>query len=157
MWICQFLPSVWLMSEEGRGRGRAIPPEPSSLTFIKKLVPCDNLEALGGEEDEREIQEGGDILYLWLIHVNIWQKPTQYCKAIILQLKEIFFFKEAHLKPLLTSYLLTFHWPKQVIQPSPIWMGKKVVQPTAGGFWVEESTGLYVKKITSRADRSSVV
>ena len=105
----------------------------------------------------RKAQEGGDIIYLWLIHVNIWQKPTQYCKAIILQLKEIFFFKEAHLKPLLTSYLLTFHWPKQVIQPSPIWMGKKVVQPTAGGFWVEESTGLYVKKITSRADRSSVV
>ena len=21
-------------------------------------------------------------IYLWLIHVNIWQKPTQYCKAI---------------------------------------------------------------------------
>ena len=24
--------------------------------------------------------------YLWLIHVDVWQKPTQYCKAII-QLK----------------------------------------------------------------------
>ena len=24
---------------------------------------------------------------LWLIHVVVWQKPTQYCKAIILQLK----------------------------------------------------------------------
>ena len=23
-------------------------------------------------------------VYLWLIHVAIWQKPTQYCKAIIL-------------------------------------------------------------------------
>ena len=22
-----------------------------------------------------------------LIHVDVWQKPTQYCKAIILQLK----------------------------------------------------------------------
>ena len=22
---------------------------------------------------------------LWLIHVDVWQKPTQYCKAIILQ------------------------------------------------------------------------
>ena len=75
------------MSEEGRGRGRAIPPEPSSLTLIKKLVPCDNLEAWGGEEDGREVQEGGDILYLWLIHIDAWQKPTQYCKAIILQLK----------------------------------------------------------------------
>ena len=26
-------------------------------------------------------------VYLWLIHVDIWQKLTQYCKAIILQLK----------------------------------------------------------------------
>ena len=29
-------------------------------------------------------------VYLWLIHVDVWQKPTQYCKAIILQLKIIF-------------------------------------------------------------------
>ena len=34
----------------------------------------------------RKVLEGGDI-YLWLIHVVVWQKPTQYCKAIILQLK----------------------------------------------------------------------
>ena len=26
-------------------------------------------------------------LYLWLIHVDVWQKPTQYCKTIMLQLK----------------------------------------------------------------------
>ena len=26
-------------------------------------------------------------VYLWLIHVDLWQKPTQYCKSIILQLK----------------------------------------------------------------------
>ena len=26
-------------------------------------------------------------VYLWLIHVVVRQKPTQYCKAIILQLK----------------------------------------------------------------------
>ena len=26
-------------------------------------------------------------VYLWLIHVDVWQKPTQYCKAVILQLK----------------------------------------------------------------------
>ena len=28
----------------------------------------------------------GMYVYLWLILV-VWQKPTQYCKAIILQLK----------------------------------------------------------------------
>ena len=25
--------------------------------------------------------------YQWLIHVDVWQKPTQFCRAIILQLK----------------------------------------------------------------------
>ena len=29
----------------------------------------------------------GTWVYLWLIHVDVWQKPIQYCKAIILQLK----------------------------------------------------------------------
>ena len=32
----------------------------------------------------REVQEGGDI---WLIQVDVWQKTTQYCKAITLQFK----------------------------------------------------------------------
>ena len=27
-------------------------------------------------------------LYLWSIHIDIWQKPLQYCKVIILQLNE---------------------------------------------------------------------
>ena len=26
-------------------------------------------------------------VYLWLIHVDIWQKTAQHCKAIIIQLK----------------------------------------------------------------------
>jgi len=26
-------------------------------------------------------------VYLWLTRVDVWQKPTQYCKAIILQLE----------------------------------------------------------------------
>ena len=50
-------------------------------------VLCDNLEEWDGVGGRREIQEGGDILYLWLIHVDVWQRLTQYCKAIILQLK----------------------------------------------------------------------
>ena len=29
-------------------------------------------------------------MYLWLIHVHVWQKPTQHSKAIILQLEIIF-------------------------------------------------------------------
>ena len=29
----------------------------------------------------------GTYVYLWLIHVDIWQNPNQYCKALTLQLK----------------------------------------------------------------------
>ena len=29
-------------------------------------------------------------VYIWLIHVDVWQKPTQYYKASILQLKKNF-------------------------------------------------------------------
>ena len=36
-----------------------------------------------GQQFRRE----GTYLYLWLIHVDIEQKPIQYCKATILQLK----------------------------------------------------------------------
>ena len=35
----------------------------------------------------------GTYVYLWLIQVAVWQKSTQYCKAIILQLNINNFFK----------------------------------------------------------------
>ena len=41
----------------------------------------------------REVQGRETYVYLWLIHVDVWQKPTQYCKAIILELKINNFFK----------------------------------------------------------------
>ena len=31
--------------------------------------------------------------HTWLIHVNVWQKPLQYCKLISLQLKKIHIYK----------------------------------------------------------------
>ena len=34
----------------------------------------------------------------WVIHVNIWQKPLQYCKVIGLQLIQINEKKKKHLK-----------------------------------------------------------
>ena len=55
-------------------------------------VACDDLEGWDGvrwKMGGRFKREGLFILiyeYLWLIHVDVWQKPTQYCKAIILQL-----------------------------------------------------------------------
>ena len=31
----------------------------------------------------------GTHVHPWLIHVNVWQKPPQYCKAISLQLNKL--------------------------------------------------------------------
>ena len=36
----------------------------------------------------------GTYVYLWLIPVSVPQKPTQYCKAIILIKNKLIFFKE---------------------------------------------------------------
>ena len=44
---------------------------------------CNNLEGWGGVGGELE----ETCVYLWLIHADVWQKPTQYHKAIVLQLK----------------------------------------------------------------------
>ena len=41
-------------------------------------------------------------MLLWLIHVDVRQKPTQYCKAIILQVK-----KETH--NMLNNTILPLH------------------------------------------------
>ena len=35
----------------------------------------------------KEFQERETCVQLWLIHVTVWQKPSQYCETIILQLK----------------------------------------------------------------------
>ena len=40
-----------------------------------------------GWEVEGRFKRERTYVYLWLIRVDVWQNPTQYCKAIILQLK----------------------------------------------------------------------
>ena len=50
---------------------------------------CKSKTVLMGWEAEGRFKREGLFIYQWLIHVDIWQKPTQYCKAIILQLKQI--------------------------------------------------------------------
>ena len=55
---------------------------------------------MGWEVGERFKREE-TYVYLWLVHVDVWQKPTQHCKAVILQLKINKFKKlryENHLK-----------------------------------------------------------
>ena len=54
---------------------------------------------------EQGALEGGAYIYLWLIHVNIRQKPTPYCKAIILQGK-----KSTELMILFATLLKVTQW-----------------------------------------------
>ena len=54
-----------------------------------KLVLWDNPEGWGVEGGRRGVQNGGTHVHPWLIHVNVWLKPQQYCKVISLQLKLI--------------------------------------------------------------------
>ena len=54
-----------------------------------KQVPWDNPEGQGEEGGERGVQDGGTHVYLWQIHVDVWQNPSQDCEVIILQLKYV--------------------------------------------------------------------
>ena len=77
------------------------------LPYVKQIGNGNSLNDLGNSNQAsvttylggdvvgsgREVQEEGDTGILWLTHVDVWQKPPQYCKAIILQLKRNFFKK----------------------------------------------------------------
>ena len=54
-----------------------------------KSVLWDNPEGWDREGGGRRFQDGGAHVHPWLNHVNVWQKPPQYCKVISLQLKKI--------------------------------------------------------------------
>ena len=48
---------------------------------------CNNLEDWDGKAVGEMFRTEGTYVYLWLIHVDVWQKLTQCCKVIIFQLK----------------------------------------------------------------------
>ena len=52
-----------------------------------KPVFWDNPEGWGEEGGWGGGSGWGNTVYPWLIHVDVWQKPSQYCKVIIFQLK----------------------------------------------------------------------
>ena len=57
------------------------------------MVACDNLVGVMGWKVGGRFKREGTYIYIWLIHVDVRQKQTQQCKAIILQLKINKFFK----------------------------------------------------------------
>ena len=56
-------------------------------TGCSGLVHWDDPEGWVGDGGGREGSRWGTHVHLWLIHVNVWQKPPQYNKVISLQLK----------------------------------------------------------------------
>ena len=56
-------------------------------TGCSGLVHWDDPEGLDGERGGREGSGWGTHVRPWLVHVDVWQNPPQYCKAISLQLK----------------------------------------------------------------------
>ena len=55
-------------------------------TGCSGLVHWDDPEGWDGDKSGRGVLDG-EQMHPWLIHVDIWQKPLQYCKVISLQLK----------------------------------------------------------------------
>ena len=54
-----------------------------------KPVLWDNPERDRVGKEVGGVQDGGTHIYPWLIHVDIWQKPSQYCKVFIFQLTKL--------------------------------------------------------------------
>jgi len=62
-------------------------PDLMHNTGCSGLVHWDDPEGWDGEGGGRGGSGWGTQVHPWLIHVNVWQKPLQYCKVISLQLK----------------------------------------------------------------------
>ena len=81
---------------ESRGRTHTITCSVDSqrafAVRLRELKPgvYSRVEGWDGVGGGREVQRERTSVHLWLIYVHVWQKPTRYCKAIILRLKMIF-------------------------------------------------------------------
>ena len=60
---------------------------PTAKNCFSRVKAIKNWQFIGWELGGRFKRERMSV-YLQLIHVVVWQKPTQHCKATILQLKK---------------------------------------------------------------------
>ena len=70
----------------------------------------------------------------WLIHVNVWQKPLQYCKVISLQLIKINEKKKKNSKPLKTSLLRSPKFSQRQVPRGPSQPSSGVREKSLVGF-----------------------
>ena len=65
----------------------------SGVPNLREVMPHDLRWSWCNNIRNREVggrfKREGTYVHLWLIHVDVWQKSNQYCKAIIFQLKII--------------------------------------------------------------------
>ena len=89
-----------LLDSVGEGEGGMICEksiETCILSYVKQITSPGSMHETGHSGplhwDYPEGWDGeggsgwGTHVHPWLIHVNVWQKPPQYCKVISLQLK----------------------------------------------------------------------
>ena len=62
----------------------------------------------------------GTHVHPWLIHINVWQKPLQYCKVISLQLNKLINFKKSMTK-----------LPKEMWKVTVKMRKKKITKPSS--------------------------
>ena len=90
-----------LLDSVGEGEGRMFREnsiETCILSRVKQITSPGWMHETGApgwctgktQRDQVQREVGGGIYVTpWLIHVNVWQKPLQYCKVISLQLIKI--------------------------------------------------------------------
>ena len=87
-----------LLDSVGEGKGGMVwenSIETCILSYVKQITSPGSMHETGHSGpvhwDDPEGWEGcsgwGTHVHPWLIRVNIWQNPLQYCKVISLQLK----------------------------------------------------------------------
>ena len=91
-WRRKWQPTPVFLPGESQGRGSLVGCR------LWGRTESDTTEATYQQQQQQRGRMGREVAgrfkrNLWLIHVDVWQKPTQYCKAILLQLKANKFLK----------------------------------------------------------------
>ena len=105
-----------VQEEKGGANG-----ESSMETYTLCICSVTTQRGGKGRQEAGRYHREGKYVYLWLIHVDVWQKPTQYYKPIILQLK--IFFKKLKEKIVVHIYNRLLNYKKNAFESALMsWM-----------------------------------